>query len=259
MHIICNLVMNKKEVGFVKMGNVIGVGNTASVYEWEEGKVLKLFNQGYPEDAVENEYNNAIAIRDMNFLKPKAYEMITYEDKKGIVYDRVEGESLLDWVMKTHDLQEGSKYMANLHNAIGQNKSNNVPNYKDFLKYHIPNNLLTSDKQKEILQRIDKLPNGNSLCHGDFHPGNILISGGRAYAIDFMNICHGNFLYDIARTVFLVEYTPVSSKANDKDLILYLKKSLTELYLKRMNVTRDMIQDYLTVIIVIRKGECPNE
>ena len=29
------------------MWNIIGVGNTATVYEWEEGKVLKLFHQGF--------------------------------------------------------------------------------------------------------------------------------------------------------------------------------------------------------------------
>ena len=243
----------------MNLGNVVGLGNTASVYEWDEGKVLKLFNQGYPDGAVEKEYNNAIAIKSMNFLKPKAYEVISYEGRKGIIYDKVYGESLLDWVMKTNDLQECSKYMANLHMAIGQNNINGVPNYKDFLKHHIPSTLLTLDKQKELLHKIDKLPDGYSLCHGDFHPGNILISEGSAHAIDFMNICHGDILYDIARTVFLVEYTPVPSDANDKDRIKYLKKSLTELYLKQMDVTRDMLHDYLSVIITVRKGECPNE
>jgi uncharacterized protein (TIGR02172 family) len=243
----------------MKFGKIIGVGNTATVYEWEEGKVLKLFNQGYPNEAVENEFRNAMAIRDMNFAKPKAYEMISCDDREGIIYDSLEGESLLDWVMRTGDVQECAKYMAELHKAIVQNEISNVMNYKDFLKYHIPNASLTLDKQKNLLQMIDKLPNGNVLCHGDFHPGNILISGGNTYVIDFMNICHGDFLYDIARTVFLVEYTPVPVEAKDSDMILRFKKTLSDLYLIQMNVTREMIQDYLSVIITVRKGECPNE
>jgi uncharacterized protein (TIGR02172 family) len=243
----------------MKLGKIVGVGNTATVYEWEEGKVLKLFNQGYPNEAVENEFHNAMAIRDMNFSKPKAYEIISYEDRKGIIYDSVEGESLLDWVMRTGDVQECANYMAKLHKAIVHNKISNVTNYKEFLKYHIPNASLTLDKQKSFLQLIDKLPDGNALCHGDYHPGNILISGGNTYVIDFMNICHGDFLYDIARTVFLVEYTPVPAEATDSDMILCLKKTLSDLYLVQMNVTREMIQDYLSVIITVRKGECPNE
>lgn len=74
-----------------------------------------------------------------------------------------------------------------------------------------------------------------------------------------MNICHGHYLYDIARTVFLVEYTPIPSNIGDRDLVLKLKKSLADIYLQHMEVTREMIQDFLTVIIVVRRGECPNE
>jgi uncharacterized protein (TIGR02172 family) len=243
----------------MNLGKCIGVGNTASIYEWEDGKVLKLFHQGYPGQAVENEYHNAMAIRDMNFAKPKAYEVISYEDRKGIIYDRVDGEPLLDWVMRNGDLQQCAIYMAELHKAMLHNEINNVAYYKDFLKYHMSNAFLSSDEKDKLLQLIDKLPGGTTLCHGDFHPGNIIISEGCTYVIDFMNICHGNDLYDIARTVYLVEYTPVPAKAKDRDLIIYFKKTLSDLYLLQMNVTREMIQDYLTVITVVRKGECPNE
>ncbi len=242
----------------MNLGKIIGIGNTASVYEWEDGKVLKLFKQGYPEDAVVKEYNNAMAIKDMNFAKPKAYEIISYEDKKGIIYDRVEGKTLTDWVMETGDVQNCAIYMAKLHKAILQNTIEDIPNYKDFLKNHIPN-ILTLDKQEEALQMIDKLSDGNVLCHGDFHPGNILISGENTYVIDFMNICCGNYLYDIARTVFLVEYSPIPHDAKDKDMILNFKRALIDLYLMQMNVTRDMIKDYLSVIVIGRKWECPNE
>jgi hypothetical protein len=83
--------------------------------------------------------------------------------------------------------------------------------------------------------------------------------GERAFIIDFMNVCCGNFLYDVARTVYLVEFTPVPANANDRDLFLHMKKALSDTYLMQMNVTREMIQDYLYVIFTARKGECPNE
>ncbi|QHQ60158.1 phosphotransferase [Anaerocolumna sedimenticola] len=239
---------------------IIGVGNTATVYEWEEGKVLKLFCQDYPKEAVEKEFHNAMAIRDMNFTKPKAYEIISYKERIGIIYDNVEGESLLDWVLKTGDVHKCAVYMADLHKAILKNGINNVSNYKDFLKYYITKALATDiNKREEVLHMVDKLPDGNALCHGDFHPDNIILSNGRTSVIDFMNLCHGTFLYDVARTVFLMEYTPVPAGINNKDEILYFKKTLTDLYLIQMNVTREMIQDYLSVIIIARKGECPDE
>ncbi len=244
----------------MKYGKVIGLGNTATVYEWEEGKVLKLFYQGYPKEAVERELHNAKAIINMDFSKPKAYEIIFLEKRMGIIYDRVDGESLLDWVMRTGEVQECAVYMANLHKAILKNKISNVPNYKELLKCNIVNSPSTNlKKQEEVLQILDKLIDGNTLCHGDFHPGNILISDGHTIVIDFMNVCHGDFLYDVARTVFLVEYTPVPIEVGDREMLLRFKKTLAELYLMQMNVTREIIQDYLAVIIAARVGECPEE
>lgn len=244
----------------MKYGKIIGVGNTATVYEWEEGKVLKLFYQGYPKESVEREFHNAKAIRNMDFSKSKAYEIIFLEERMGIIYDRVDGESLLDWVMRTGEVQECAVYMARLHKSILQNRISNVPNYKEFLKCNIVNSpAANSKKQEEVLQMLDKLMDGNTLCHGDFHPGNILISDGHTMAIDFMNVCHGDFLYDVARTVFLVEYTPVPIEVDNREMLLRFKKTLTDLYLMQMNVTREMIQDYLAVIIEARVGECPEE
>lgn len=244
----------------MKYGEIIGIGNTATVYELKEGKVLKLFCQGYPKEGVEKEFSNAKAISNMGFAKPKAYEIISCEERMGIIYDRVEGESLLDWVIKTGDVHRCAVYMAELHKSIVRNEIINVPNYKEFLECNIVKGLSDNlEKRKEALEMLDKLGNGSALCHGDFHPGNILLSDGHVVVIDFINVCHGDFLYDVARTVFLVEYTPVPVEVQNKEIVCQLKKVLADLYLIQMNVTRDMIKDYLSVISAARVGECPNE
>lgn len=244
----------------MKHGNILGIGNTATVYELKEAKVLKLFDSGYPKEAVEREFVNAKAISTMSFAKPNAYEIVFRGNRMGIIYDRVEGESLLDWVTKTGDVQRCAVYMSELHKSIVRNEINNVPNYKAFLKCNIVKGLTNNvQKQKKALQMLERLGDGNSLCHGDFHPGNIFLSDGSLVVIDFMNICHGDFLYDVARTVFLIEYTPVPAEMKNKKNVRQLKKTLADLYLKQMNVTRDMIKDYLTVICAARVGECPSE
>lgn len=243
----------------MELGKIIGFGNTADVYGWEESKVLKLFHQGYPYEAVRKEYQNAMALRDLDFPKPRGYEIISYDKQTGIVYDRVEGESLLDWVMRTGDVQQCAILMSKLHKSILQNKIQEVPYYKDFLRLHIANRALLLEEQEEALQMVDRLSEDNTLCHGDFHPGNIILTEGQAYVIDFMNICQGPCFYDIARTVYLIEYTPIPSEVKDRDLLIGFRRSLSDLYLLQMNVARELIKDYLDVIAIARKGECPNE
>lgn len=54
-------------------GEIVGVGNTATVYEWEHTKVVKLFHEGYSYQAAIREFENAMAVNDMDFPKPKAF------------------------------------------------------------------------------------------------------------------------------------------------------------------------------------------
>lgn len=97
---------------------------------------------------VEREFCNSKVIRDMNFEKLKAYEIISYEERIGIIYDKVQGESLLDWVMETGDLEGCAGYMAKLHKSIIQNKISNVPDYKEFLKWNVLNAPVDNSKKR---------------------------------------------------------------------------------------------------------------
>lgn len=240
-------------------GEIVGVGNTATVYEWENAKVVKLFHEGYPYQAAIREFENAMVVNDMDFPKPKAYEFITYEGKHGIVYDKVVGERLLDWTLRTGNLQECAILMARAHKAILKHDIRNVPDYKDFLIYHIKKASITKEERLNALHLIDQLEDGTTLCHGDFHPGNVMLYQDSVSVIDFMNVCRGNRLYDIARTVYLIEYTPVPSGVENPEEIKNLKNILSRLYLEQMNLTQDRIKDYLYAISVARKGECPQE
>lgn len=239
-------------------GKLMGKGNTANVYEWTEDKVIKLFHKDYPKVDIEREFKNAKILTHMNFAKPTAYEIVNYKDQMGIIYDRIKGELLLDMLLRTGNLGLCAEYMANLHKKILNNKICDVQNYKEFLKTNIMRTRESEEREK-ILFLLEKLPDEFSLCHGDFHPGNIFISDGQTIVIDLMNICHGPLLYDVARTIFLIEYTPVPSETKDNKKLIQVKKRLAEHYLKQMDITRDMIQDYLSVIIAARPGENPDE
>ena len=239
---------------------LIGKGNTANVYELGDQKVLKLYHEGFPKEVVEQEYNNSIKINGLLFPKPKAYKMIEHEKQYGIIYDQVEGETSLDMLFKSKDVKQCAKNIAELHKQILRCNSSHLQDYKEMLLSFIvraPENL--KEKRKQALEILDKLPDGTTVCHGDFHPGNVLITNQGSVVIDFMNICSGTRCYDVARTVYLIEYTPVAKEMEDLQEILWMKHTLAEYYLQEMNITREEIADYLRVIEVVRRVECPGE
>lgn len=231
------------------MSKVLGEGNTAKIYELDESKVLKLFDNNFSRESILKEYNNALAIKDMLFKKPQVLDYKKIDNCYGIVYEKISGISLLEWIIDTVDIESCSVNMAKLHKKILANKVNNVSSYKDFIKSCIKGYDKT-EEYYEMLNLLDKLPDSDYLCHGDYHPGNILITNGEMYVIDFMNICTGPRLYDIARTVYLIE----SYKSTDTNF-KKVQDSIIGLYLEEMNVEKCQLEEYLKVISFARNGE----
>lgn len=109
-----------------------------------------------------------------------------------------------------------------------------------------------------IRKKIDALPDGDCLCHGDYHPGNVWINeNGEVQAIDFMNICFGPREYDIARTHFLITQggMPEGLAEEQENYIRQMQQILGKEYLKLMRVEKDDLEKYLDVIAICRKYE----
>jgi len=56
------------------------------------------------------------------------------------------------------------------------------------------------------LRVLDGLPTGDRLCHGDFHPGNVLVAADRVGVIDWANAARGVPDADHARTLLLLRW-----------------------------------------------------
>jgi len=187
---------------------MVGVGNTAEVFDYGEGKVCKLFYQGYPEEAVEREYRNAKEVERLGFPVPKVVEIVESEGRTGIVYEKIVGKSMLECIFENPG--EADAYLEQFVHLQKEwlkdvpKQSASVLSYKEYLKV-----LIKGDGQSvevSLLDEINSLPEGDMLLHGDFHPGNIMITPEHRYVIiDFMNVCRGPALYDIARTYVLLK------------------------------------------------------
>ena len=85
--------------------NQLGRGNTAEVFAYGEDKICKLFYEGFPEQAIEMEYKNAVEMNRLGILVPKCYEMIQIDHRRGIIYERIDGKEMLSMLFDDGDLE----------------------------------------------------------------------------------------------------------------------------------------------------------
>ena len=192
----------------VDRDKLIGQGNTAEIYSVDQEKILKLFRNGLHEGIVEREYQNAVLVGKILSCVPAVYDKVEVEGRTGIVYERICGKSLLQMMMGSlRKMKEGSKKLAQYHLALQRPVNGDILTVKEKLMEDINAvDVLSGDEKNTIKAYLDQLPDGNTLCHFDFHPGNVMIAYERPFILDWMTACKGDVCADVARTGILLKY-----------------------------------------------------
>lgn len=237
----------------MNIGNLIGCGRTAEIFEMGNDRIVKLFRDGIPRQAIEYEYNISKILSNNRCPVVNAYELITHNNRLGIVYDRIFGvtmmKSITPWNIHKH-----AKKLAELHFRIHKEIDYNVMSYKERLIENIKEiDLLDISCKQKLISYTNNLPDGNNLCHGDYHPDNILIVNDKYFIIDWMTATKGESLGDVARTIIMIKYGTVP------DDIPKIQKYITSLF--RNKLLNQYIKNYVKIsgvgIEKIRMWELP--
>lgn len=190
----------------MKTGNMIGKGTTAEVYEWGKDRVLKLFLHGFSDVWIKYEVEVGYTVHKAGVPSPAVYGMIDEDSRKGIVFQRIFGKSMLKqlevepWMVICFAQQ-----MAGLHFKIHEHSADRLLSQKQRLASAISaSSEILGDKEKRIVAYLKSLPEGTSVCHGDLHFDNIIVSDHGLVAIDWTNAYKGNPLGDVARTCMTI-------------------------------------------------------
>lgn len=215
------------------IGKQIGQGRTAEVYEIKNNKILKLFKPEVPKQAIDYEYNISKMLYNNGFPVVNTHQLITHNDRLGIVYDRFYGITMLRGVtLKPWTLYKQAKKLAELHFKVHKEIDFDMRSYKDKLIGHIQEtHLLDTPCKEKIIAYTNKLPNGNKLCHGDYHPDNVLFNNGQYVVIDWMTATKGDSLADVARTILMLRY--VSIPDHTSKVQQYLHRLFTKILLNQ--------------------------
>ena len=187
---------------------MLSQGNTAEVYLYGDTVILKLFRENMPFEPIENEYKTAEAISSKLHNVPKVFGMVSYKRRYGIIYERIDGDDMVKvMVKKIHKIKSYSKSLASLHYELHKTDVDIPCDVKQRLFTNINAVSELSELEKEKIKLyLNSLPDGNSLCHFDYHPGNVMIKDNSFYVIDWMTACIGSSNADVARTSLLLKF-----------------------------------------------------
>lgn len=189
------------------LGQPIGYGRTAEIFAWNEGQVLKLFYDWFALENIENEARISRAIHQLGLPSPAIREMVRIGERHGLVYERVNGESMFRlFQRKPWNLFRYARRWAQLHADIhSRTIGGQLPLQRQLIESRINQaSALPVYLRQRALAALQAMPDGDRLCHGDFWPGNILVTDHGEIVIDWIHASRGNPLADLARTTNLV-------------------------------------------------------
>lgn len=222
----------------MERGALIGEGNTAQVFLWGEKEVIKLFREDFYGSAIEKEYLLSKKVEELGLPVPKVGGMVEEDQRTGILYEKIEGSSMLGEIQKKPwKADQYAKLLAEIHYKIHRTKIEGdcIQDYKKTMEQNIlRTDLLSEAKKQEILLNLKQLPEGDALCHGDFHPGNVIMNGGKPVVIDWMLAVSGNPAADVARTLLLLKSGALPPGTSKIFLIFVriLRRHLSSVYLR---------------------------
>ena len=203
----------------------IAQGRTAEIYPWDERHILKLYRAWCPAGWADYEARIARSVHEAGVPSPAINEIVEVDGRKGLVYERLDGVSMLeDMNARPWRLFGHARLLADLHMQVHQHAVTGLPSYKDRLRSDIrETSQLPDDLRSKALAMLDQLPDGNSVCHGDYHPGNILLTKSGPVVIDWMTACTGSPWADVARTSLILG---IGAKAAGKQVSPFLRMAI---------------------------------
>ena len=182
----------------------IAEGREAEMYAWEDGKVLRLYRGGFMRSSAEFQIEALRGAAEAGVRVPAVYGTTEVDGRFGIIQERIDGIDLLTligrkpwkvwWIGGISGRTQAEMGLRVAPEAI--------PSYHDRASARIRgSDDVPASYVEPALAALDELPRGDSLMHGDLHPGNIMVQNGEVVVLDWSNISRGDPHADLGRTI----------------------------------------------------------
>jgi aminoglycoside phosphotransferase (APT) family kinase protein len=231
----------------VNLGNPIAIGNTAKLYLFDN-KIVKVFNEHLPHTESLNEAKKQEFAYSCGLNVPKVLEITEINGRQAIIMEYVKGQTIGNLLINNMELAEHYinvcvKVQQTIH-AVDDDLDLLEPmSEKLHRQIKFVHNL--DEKQKDsLLRRLDSLEFEPRLCHGDFHPFNLIMSNDNVKIIDWVDSSSGDIRADVYRTYLLFSQSSVE-----------LAEMYLRIYCKNTGLSPDEVFQWAPIIAGARLSE----
>ena len=187
-----------------KCANVL-LERTDKVVTRDKDTVLKIFGPSYKVSAVLNEAMNEARAAETGLPVARVLEVLKVRDQWCIRREWVEGKTLAETMAgDKKNLVRYLKEFVAIQCEIFSKTSERMGNLAEKLDKQISASVLPKETRYDLHMRLQSMPRGKALCHGDFNPTNVIITpNGEWRVIDWSHVRLGDPLADVARTYLL--------------------------------------------------------
>ncbi|MFK7805939.1 MAG: phosphotransferase [Anaerolineae bacterium] len=188
------------------LGEPVAIGRTADIHKWGEGTVVKLYHDWFQFEWIQGEATRSREVGKLDFPIPKVGEMVKVNGRNGLIFEHLDGQNMLANLKETPErLPDFAKRLAKLHLDLHQvDEQLDLPTQHGKLEHNIRRAAPLSAEQKEkLVGLLHQMPKKSQVCHGDFHPGNIVVTANGEAIVDWNDCSMGNPIADVARSSIL--------------------------------------------------------
>lgn len=175
-----------------------------------ENTSYKVFNKDYPKSEVFTEAAVTAMVESLGVCVPVIEEITTINGQWAYKSDFIPGKTLFELIEENPDKKdEYMDILVTVQTQIHKHKCPQLPILKEKLTNYIHQSNLDEYTIIDLLDVLNGAPKHKKLCHGNFTPHNVIISGEKVYITDWNHANQGNASADVARTyLWLKMYMP---------------------------------------------------
>jgi hypothetical protein len=186
----------------------VAEGREAEMFEWDDGRLLRLLRNPSHAESLHWDAAGSRAALAGGVRVPVIYEMLAVDGRPGMVVERIHGQDLLaEIAARPWRVWAIGKECGVIHARIGLVRAGpELPEIREKLAAQIQRSPLVPERYaRYALDELAALPEGDRLCHGDFHPGNVMRADGELAVIDWPNAARGDYHSDFARSTLMLK------------------------------------------------------